>query len=233
LTKSLNDYNQEDIDLAMYLIKRAALLPIVCLLFSAGAQAATFGFGGTVTITPGSPPAGAVFPPLGTAATVSLNIDDSDPTALLFDLGNPNPFFQNITASVDIPGFLSGSMMNDGDFTNFAPTQFAFGAYGPAVLDQTGGTGFFPQGRHSFQLSYGPGVVQPTTVGDLIAALSVTGITGFFSHEMDRQGGGFFFTRVAFSDSIGGTVPLPGGMVLMLGALGLLGMLFRRKPVAV
>ncbi len=90
-----------------YLITRAALLPLAVALLASGTHAATISFNGAVTTIPGLIPAGAVFPTVGTAATVNLDIDDSDPTALLFDMGS---HFQNMTASADVPGFLSGSM---------------------------------------------------------------------------------------------------------------------------
>ena len=60
--------------------------------------------------------------------------------------------------------------------------------------------------------------MQPLTVGELVLALTDPGMSGYFSHEMDRQGGGFFVTRVDFSSSMS-AVPLPGSLPLMLTAL--------------
>lgn len=201
------------------LIKRVALIPVAFALLATGAFATTINFTGTVTSTPAAPPAGSIFPAVATPGTVSLFVDDVVPSVLLFDIGRPDPFLQTLLASVSVPGFLSGSMLSDGDFWNFGATSLAFGAYGPAVLDQPGATGYFPTGRHSFLVNYAPGILQPLTVGELVLALMAPGTTGYFSHEMDRQGGGFFFTRVEFSSSSMGEVPLPAGLPLMLTAL--------------
>ncbi len=202
----------------MSLLKRAALVPAAFALLATGAFATTMNFHGTVTITPAAPPAGSIFPAVGSAGTVSLEVDDSDPSVLLFDLSRPVPYLQTLKASVSVPGYLSGSMFSIGDFWDYGAAALRFGAYGPAVLDTPGPTGYFPTGRHSFQLNYASGVAQPLTVGELVLALMVPGATGYFSHEMDRQGGGFYFTRVEFSNEMS-AVPLPGSLPLMLGAL--------------
>jgi hypothetical protein len=204
--------------LKLSLLKRAALIPAAFALFATGAFGTTINFNGTVTITPAAPPAGSVFPAVGTAGTVSLEVDDSDPSVLLFDLSRPIPYLQTLRASVSVPGYLSGSMFSIGDFWDYGATALRFGAYGPAVLDTPGPTGYFPTGRHSFQLTYAAGVAQPLTVGELVLALMAPGTAGYFSHEMDRQGGGFYFTRVEFSNDMS-AVPLPGSLPLLLGAL--------------
>jgi hypothetical protein len=67
------------------------------------------------------------------------------------------------------------------------------------------------------------------TVGELVLALMAPGTSGFFSHEMERQGGGFYQTRVDFSSSSTGAVPLPGGLSLMLAALAMFSVLALRK----
>ncbi|MES2144974.1 MAG: hypothetical protein V4516_11625 [Pseudomonadota bacterium] len=150
---------------------------------------------------------------------MSLDIDDSDPSVLLYDITRPFPYFlQTIRASVSVPAYLSGSMFSNGDYWDYGAMALRFGAYGPAVLDTPGPTGFFATGYHSFRLHYGAGVVQPLTVGELVLALTDPGTSGYFSHEMDRQGGGFFVTRVDFSSSMS-AVPLPGSLPLMLTAL--------------
>jgi hypothetical protein len=208
----------EGLVLKISLIKRAALIPAVFALLATGAFATTINFNGTVTLTPAAPPAGSIFPAVGTAGMVSLEVDDSDPSVLLFDLGRPIPYLQTLRASVSVPGILSGSMFSIGDFWDYSASALRFGAYGPAVLATPGPTGYFPTGRHSFQLNYAAGVAQPQTVGELVMALMAPGTSGFFSHEMDRQGGGFFFTRVEFSNDMS-AVPLPGSLPLMLGAL--------------
>jgi hypothetical protein len=204
--------------LKMELIKRVMMLPLALALIATGASATTINFSGTVTITPAAPPAGSVFPAVGTLGTVSFEVDDSDPSVLLFDLGRSDPFLQTLSASVSVPGFLSGSLNSDGDYWDYGATSLRFGAYGPAVLDTPGPTGFFATGYHSFRLNYAAGIAQPLTVGELVLALMDPGTTGYFSHEMDRQGGGFFVTRVEFSSSMA-AVPLPGGLPLMLTAL--------------
>lgn len=216
------------------LIKRALIVPVALALIATNAFATTINYSGIVTITPAVPPAGSVFPPLGTLGTVSLEIDDSDPSLLLFDLGRPEPYLQTLRASVSVPGYLSGSMLSIGDFWDYGATALRFGAYGPATLDTPGPTGYFATGRHSFQLNYGAGVAQPMTVGELVLAIMDPGTTGYFSHEMDRQGGGFYFTRVEFSSSMG-AVPLPGGLPLMLTALlaGVAVTMRRKRQIAV
>jgi hypothetical protein len=215
----------------MDLIKRAVMVPMALALFATGAFATTINFSGIVSSTPAAPPAGAVFPAVGTLGTVSVEVDDSDPSVLLFDLGRSDPFLQTLKASVTVPGFLSGSMMSDGDYWDYGATSLRFGSYGPAVLDTPGPTGFFATGYHSFRLNYGAGIAQPLTVGELVLAMMDPGTTGYFSHEMDRQGGGFYFTRVEFSSSMS-AVPLPGGLSLMLTALLAGAAVVMRRPRA-
>jgi hypothetical protein len=202
----------------MSLIKRLMLAPIAMVFLATSTFAITINYNGIVTITPAAPPAGSVYPSVGTLGTVSVEIDDSDPSALLFDLGRPDPYLQTIRASVSVPGYLSGSMLSNGDYWDYGATALRFGSYGPAVLETPGPTGYFATGYHSFRLNYGAGVAQPLTVGELVLAIMDPGTTGYFSHEMDRQGGGFFVTRVEFSSSMS-AVPLPGGLPLMLTAL--------------
>ena len=213
-------------------IKRAMMVSVALALFATGAFATTINFSAIVTSAPAMPPAGSIFPAIGTPGTVSVEVDDSDPSVLLFDLGRSDPFLQTIRANVTVPGFLSGSMYSDGDYWDYGATSLRFGAYGPAVLDTPGPTGFFATGYHSFRLNYGAGVAQPLTAGELVLAMMDPGTTGYFSHEMDRQGGGFFVTRVEFSSSMG-AVPLPGGLSLMLTALLAGAVVVMRRPRSV
>jgi hypothetical protein len=207
------------------LVRLAALVPAAFVFASGTAFAVTLNFAGTVTSVPALPPAGAVFPPLGTAGAVTFSIDDSDPGALLFDPGSFT-FFAAMSATVDVPGFLS--FTGDYDNPSVAPGFFSIGNYGPSNLVNGGASTYFANALHSIRFSFGAGVSDPTTVGELIAAIQDPGTTGFFRHEAERQGGGFFFTDVSFS-SASAVVPLPGSLALMLGGLALGGLLVRRR----
>jgi hypothetical protein len=223
----------EVIVLIWNIIKRGVATTAAVVVLSSAALATTMNFEGTVTAIPGSPPAGSIFPPIGTAATVSLTIDDSDPTVPLINLGLalPDGFLKTLQASVSVPGFLSGSMFSDGDYWDYSATSLAFNDYGPTMLTQPGGVGYFATGLHFARFNYAPGVAQPLTVGELVLALMAPGTTGFFSHEMERQGGGFYQTRVDFSSSGSmGAVPLPPGLALMLTAVLCLAGFGLRRP---
>lgn len=195
---------------------------------SAPALAATFTYGGSVTISsgPGAGPDDPDFPPLGTAASVTLTVDDSDPNAALitgFDV------IEAFSASVSVPGYLSGSMDNNpnpADFFQITTEYLAFGSYGPTSVDNPGTAFFLPNARHSFRIYFGSVLSDvPTTVGEVVAALGLDGASGFFSHETEGSLG-FTHTRIEFEAA---PVPLPASAWLLLAALGAVGGVARRR----
>lgn len=191
-------------------------------------EAATFSYDGLVTITegPAVTPDDPDLPPLGTAGMVELVIDDSDPTLSIFNGFNVAEVF---SVSVDVPGFVSGSMDNNpdpSDFFSITAEYLAFGAYGPTAIVDPGTAVILPSARHSFRIDFGAALSDvPTTIGEVVAALNIPGASGYFSHELEGSPG-FIFTRVAFEPS---PVPLPASAWLLLAALGSVGMAKRRR----
>ncbi len=196
-----------------------------CVLFAAiagPASAATFTYDGEVIFTEPTI-GGAVLAPLGTPGTVVLNIDDSNPSLPVDD---PIDFPEEFMASVNVPGFITGSMMSDesflGTFEATATTLHVSG-YGPTTIADPGSAVFLSEAFHVFRVSYGtPLASAPTTIGEVVAALAAPGAIGFFSHELEADAGGFIRTRVGFTDPPS-EVPLPATVWLMLAALGGLG----------
>ncbi len=196
--------------------------------------AATFSFTSAVTSSdgPSATPGVPSLPPVGTAGTIELVIDDSIPGLSIFDGSGDARIFASV--SVDVPGWISGSMINNpnpADFLDISTSSFAFGAYGPTSVVQGNGDVLLPQGRHSFRVDFGAPVLStPTTIGDLVTALSAPGASGFFSHELERDAGGFIFTRVEFPASTP-EIPLPASAWLMIAGLAGLGLFRRRKTL--
>lgn len=191
-------------------------------------QAATFSYDGVVTISegPAATPDDPDLPPLGTAGMVELVIDDSDPSLAIFNGFNVAEVF---SVSVDVPGFVSGSMDNNPDPSDFfaITTEYlAFGAYGPTAINDPGSAVILPNGRHSFRIDFGAALSDvPTTIGEVVAALNIPGASGYFSHELEGSPG-FIFTRVAFEVP---PVPLPASAWLLLAAVGSVGVARRRS----
>lgn len=215
----------------MNILKSVFLAAITGLLTAGAVSAATFSFTGAVTDSngPAVMASDPDLPPVGTLATVELNIDDSNPADLIFSMGFS--VIQAFEAKVTVPGYIAGSMTNNPnpiDFFQITADHLAFGAYGPSSIVDPGSQSFFPNGRHSFRIDFGataPAV--PTTVGDVVAALNAPGASGFFSHELDVQGGGFIFTRVEFPADVS-EVPLPASGIMLFMALGGFGWVARK-----
>ena len=207
-----------------------SILPVLAaaLLAAAPASAATFTFMSEVTtsigpsMTPGTPS----LPPPGTLGTVELEINDSDPSLTIFDGFDVRVF---ATASVDVPGWISGSMVNNPnpfDFFQITAESLAFGSYGPTSVAEDNGAFILPNGRHSFRVNFGtPAAAVPVTIGDLVTALNAPGATGFFSHELEGSPG-FIFTRVEFPAT---EIPLPASAFLLLAGLAGLGTVRARR----
>jgi len=199
------------------------------LLTAAPLSAATFTFNAEVTNSngPSMTPFVPSLPPIGTAGTVELEIFDADPTLTIFD-----GFDVRIVAeaSVDVPGWISGSMLNNpnpADFFQVTDSYLAFGSYGPTSVAEDNGAFILPNARHSFRIDYGaPVLATPVTVGDLVTALSAPGASGYFSHELEGQPG-FIFTRVEFPASTP-QVPLPASAWFLMVGLAGLGVMRRR-----
>lgn len=191
----------------------------IALLTGAPVSAATFTYLSEVTISNGpSVTAGTPsLPPVGTPGTIELNIDDSNPGLSIFDGFNVRIFAD---ASVDVPGWITGSMTNNpdpSDFFQVTTTSLAFGAYGPTSVADANGAVILPNGRHSFRVNFGAPVLStPATIGDLVTALNAPGATGFFSHELEGSPG-FVFTRVEFPAT--SEIPLPASAWLLLAGL--------------
>ena len=192
----------------------------VLILAAAPLSAATFTFMGEVTSTngPSATPGVPSLPGLGTAGTIELNIDDSDPSLTIFD-GFDVRIFASV--SLDVPGWITGSMTNNpnpGDFFQVSDTHLAFGSYGPTSVATDNGAFILPSARHSFRVDFGATApATPVTIGDLVTALSAPGATGFFSHELEGSPG-FIFTRVEFPASTP-EIPLPASAWLLLAGL--------------
>ena len=210
------------------MLRFLAAAACAALISTIPATAATFLYDGVVVSV--SAASDATYPALGTSGTVVIEVDDSDPTVLL----NPTPGMSSpvIAASVSVPGFFSGSLPFGSAFSgeSISPTMtgFTYGsAYGPVTVDNPGtGPGFFSTGLHFVEFTFGSAVTTPSTVGDLVAAMSAPGASGRFNFEADLLGGGFDFVDVDFAAS---EVPLPAGGALLLTGLVGLGWLRRRR----
>ena len=221
-------------------MRRAGALGALAALLSWGAlpaAAATYDYAGSLASLLVS--SDAAYPALGTPGTVSITIDDSDPSAALRD---PDTFeyAQVMSATVLVPGYFFGALDYDGPqgdpyalsalFDGMQQTGIRLGSfYGPSEVFQPGGTGFFAQGLHYMDVTFGAPVSPLETVGDLIAAFAIPGLSGQFKWEGDIQGGGFDFATVSFGDAPTPVVPLPAAGFLLAGGLGGLAVLRRRR----
>ena len=200
------------------------------VLIATPLAAATFTFVSEVTVSsgPSATPGTPSLPPVGTVGSIDLTIDDSNPALALFSgVGDPNVV---ASASVTVPGWISGAMTNT-VFDSFTVTDsyFSFGAYGPSSVAVDNGATIQPSSFHVFRVNFGaPLLAAPTTTGELVAAISAPGASGFFSHELDLSGDGFIVTRVSFPASVA-AVPLPASAWLL--GLALLGMGALRRRV--
>ena len=205
------------------LVKTFMATALSALFAAAPLSAATFTFTGEVTTTIG--PSAVLgtpsLPPSGTEGTVELLINDTDSSLTIFDDFNVREF---ATVSLDVPGWISGSMTNNPDpfdYFDISATSFAFGSYGPTSVATDNGAFILPQAFHSFRVNFGASVAAtPNSIGDLVTALSVPGASGFFSHELEVGGSGFIHTRVEFPASPVPSIPLPASAWLLLVGLG-------------
>ena len=200
------------------------------------ATAASYGFTAQVqSMTEnGTSPGNPVIAPIGSPGMVTLEIDDSDPSLLLFD---PDPVSDVFTATVTVPGYFDGEVTFVDYLSSFTATAsyLQFTSYGPTSYVDTGVFDVtVPNGYHSFRINYGlPLIAVPLTVGDVVAGLAAPGASGFFVHEaelVDTSAGEFgkVRTTVAFPADGPTDVPLPAaGWLLIAGLLGL-GILSRR-----
>ncbi|EKE43075.1 hypothetical protein OCGS_2666 [Oceaniovalibus guishaninsula JLT2003] len=205
---------------------------VAALALAVPAGAATFTFAGTVSGSPGpaAMPDAPDFPPLGAAGSVTLFIDDSDPSLDILDALDM-AFFAGV--SVSVPGYVAGSA----DYNPFEParvsrTGFGFSAYGPTDVFDPGAWTFLSQGLNGIGVTFPTLASAPGTVGELVAALSQPGVTGRAFAEAEREGGGGFYTTfVSFPAAPPAVVPLPAAGWLLIGGLGALAAL-RRRPRA-
>lgn len=210
--------------------KTIALAACAAFATAGSLHAAVFSYDGMVTSSLG--PAVAVgdpnLPPIGTLGTVELYINDTNPLTPIFDGFD---VVESFRASVDVPGFISGSMVNNpnpSDFFSLTTEFLAFGSYGPSAITDPGTETFLPSARHSFRIEFGATLGSvPTTVGEVVAALSLPGVTGYFSHELEGSPG-FLLTRVSFTDDVS-AVPLPASAWMLIAALGAMGAARRRR----
>lgn len=197
------------------------------------ANAATFIFDGTIAdifTSPGISPGNPVLAPLGSPASVTFEIDDSDPTLAVLD---PDPVSGIFTASVTASGYFDGTVTFVDYLSSFSLTNsyIDFISYGPTQYDDTGSFPItVPDGYHRFRANFGaPLASAPATVGEVVSALEAPGTFGFFRHEavfVDPPNDliGTVLTRVDFPSE----VPLPAAGWLLLAGVAGLGFL-RRK----
>ena len=116
---------------------------------------------------------------------------------------------------------------NPSDFFQVSDSHLAFGSYGPTSVATDNGAFVLPNARHSFRIDFGAvAPATPTTIGDLVMALSEPGASGYFSHELEGSAG-FIHTRVEFPASTP-AVPLPASAWMLLMGLVGLGVMRRR-----
>ncbi len=214
------------------MLRRSLRALPVAVLAALPAQAATFTYDAVIASVRSS--SDATYPAVGGAATVTIDLDGSDPSLPVFDgMGQSGPI---IAAFVSVPGFIFGDLpfgSSDSGLQalNLQPDGFFFGsAYGPTSVLQPNGSSFFDQGLHSLRFTYaGPQVVDPDSldVAGLLALIGAPGASGLFRWEAEQMGGGFDSIDIAFADATA-VVPLPATGLLLAG--GLLGFgLFRRR----
>ena len=218
-------------------MKQLLALTFSLLLPLGAAQAATFTYGAVVTDypSPANIPGDPATAPVGTPGTVTLFIDDSDPSLLLFD---PGPASGVFSASVSVPGFFSGAVTFVDFLSSFIATAeyLQFVSYGPTMYDDIGSYALsVPDGYHRVRVDYGtPLASAPVTVGDVVAALAAPGETGFFRHEIvlvnPSEGGvtDVIQTRVDFGGGDVPAVPLPAAAWMLLAGLSGLALLRAR-----
>jgi len=97
-------------------------------------------------------------------------------------------------------------------------TGFFFGsAYTPLDVLSPGLDSFFSEGLNSLAFNFGETVAAPQTVGELVAAMSLSGASGLFRINPEMLGGGFDFVDVSFAAPA--PIPLPASAPLVLLAL--------------
>lgn len=211
----------------------ALVAGLLCASLPLAASAAVFSYEGVVFRTPGAAatPADPDFPPLRTVAQVELFIDDSDPNLVLDESMPGNVPAGFASASVDIPGYLSGSMAYDPGEGFSLGTDFHFAAYGPSILDNPGSFTFLDQGLHSITIFFSNIPGTPTTVGELVAAISQPGTRGIFAFEAEGDDAPQQFYRVdsVFPATPSGVIPLPASFLMFGTALAGLAAFRRRK----
>ncbi|GFE63971.1 VPLPA-CTERM sorting domain-containing protein [Litoreibacter roseus] len=202
----------------------------------AGASAVTYKFDATV-MSPGQISEFFTIPGFGTEGTVVLEVlgDDADP------LPGNNEASSVFNLSVDIPGV----SYSNAEVPTPVLDETAYLTEGFAFSNQ-GGTLDIGQGDEALTFTSGLGLTfgsevgsAPTTVGELIAALSAPGAGGAFFASGTAGGGTEFFsltaTLTAIEDSgTGGdggvsAVPVPASGLLLIAGLGGLALVRHRK----
>lgn len=207
------------------------LIVALCLTsFVTAAEAATYTYNGLIkTIRNDS---GSTYPGIDSAATVELEIDDSNPALVIDGMAfDPAPI---IRARVNSPGFFSADLsyadeITDPTFTflSFDGTGLRYEAYSPStVVNPNPLAEFLPEGLNVLSLTFGSPGASPTTIAELIAAIEAPGLSGSFNFEAEDLTTGFDQIEVRFES---GVVPLPASLLLLLSSVLFLSQA-RRKP---
>ena len=183
------------------------------------AAAATFAVPGSVTSTSVNPL--ATFPPIGQAATVTIEVTgaDGDVIASEADLAAA------LAVDLSIPGFLSAGFFSFVDSFSLSTTALILGTPEGAPTLVSSDAGVFTT-TTSFRATFGSAVAAaPATVGELIAALSLPGLTGRYSISGTGPGSNTESANVVVEYAATAPVPLPAGAPVLLSALAAMGIL--------